>query len=169
MYEEHGKRLNFLGVVFQRTRFETELGKQVTAAMTSQMARLLGAQGAIFTRMTESGNNLMDVMLTVQACERKGIRAVFVTPEYSGNDGTEPPMAFATPEATGMVSTGSSQQAIRVERPDKVIGVEKGQGVQLLTGDPLLSPWGELVLEQGRYLFGWPDWFGYLNFTGREY
>src|SRR3970282_567567 len=47
LLREHGKRLNFLGVILQKTRFEAEFGKQVSAACTSQMARLFRADGAI--------------------------------------------------------------------------------------------------------------------------
>jgi len=71
LFREHGKRLDFLGVILQRTRFEAELGKQVTAACVSQMAKLMGADGVIITRTTASGANFEDAMMTLQACEKK--------------------------------------------------------------------------------------------------
>jgi len=140
LFREHGKRLNFLGVILQRTRFLTEFGKQVSAACTSQMAKLMGADGAIITRVTPSGNNFIDTMLTLLACERKGIKTVLVTPERGGTDGTDIPLVFDVPEATTMVSTGSIEREIELPKPEKVIGQEKGQPARLYVGDPPFDP-----------------------------
>ena len=131
LLREHGKRLNFLGVILQRTRFESDFGKQVTAACASQMARLLKADGAIITRIGPSGNNFIDVMLTVQACEKKGVRTVFMTPEWGGREGTELPLVFYVPEASAMVTTGSLDQMLTFPAPSKVIGVGDTQLVEL--------------------------------------
>ena len=60
LLREHGKRLNFLGVILQRTRFEAEHGKQVTANCAAQMAKLLEAEGVIITRTVMSGANLVE-------------------------------------------------------------------------------------------------------------
>jgi len=169
LYKEHGKQLNFLGVIVQRTRFETEFGKEVTAACTSQMARLLGADGAIFTRISTSGNNFMDVMLTVQACEKKGIKTVFLTPEWGGKDGTELPLVFYVPEATAMVSTGSFERDITLPAPAKVIGVGSIDLVQVFAGDKPFSPWNEFTSPTSFWFTGGVDWFGHLNLTCTQY
>ncbi len=168
LFRGHGKRLNFLGVIMQRTRFETEHGKQVTAACTSQMARLLGAEGAIVTRFLTSGNNFMDTMLTVQACERKGIRTVLMTPEWGGENGTELPLVFYAQEARGIVATGSFNRLIKMPAPTKVIGCKKGQLVSYNPQDAPYSPWSELSFEP-RYITGGIDWLGFLGQTCAEY
>jgi sarcosine reductase len=168
LLREHGKRLNFLGIILQRTRFETEHGKQVTAACASQMARSLGAEAAIITRTVPSGANLVDVMLTVQACEKKGIKTVLLTPEFGGSDGTEPPLVFFVPEANAMVSTGSTDRELQLPRPSKVIGVHKDQQIQLELADRPFSPWEELTLEEG-YIAGASDWWGNGHYTCTEY
>ncbi|MFQ5849671.1 MAG: glycine/sarcosine/betaine reductase component B subunit [Candidatus Binatia bacterium] len=169
LLRQHGKQLNFLGVILQRTRFETEFGKQVTAVCTSQMARLLGADGVVITRTVTSGNNFMDVMLTVQSCERKGIKTVFLTPEWGGKDGNELPLAFYVPEATAMVSTGSFERDVVVPAPTKVIGVGDTRLVEVYAGDKSFSPWGEIRLPSSFLMTGGVDWFGYLNLTCTEY
>jgi glycine reductase len=169
LFREHGKQLNFLGVILQRTRFEAEFGKHVTAACTSQMARLLGANGAILTRISTSGSNFIDVMLTVQACERKGVKTVFLTPEWGGKDGSELPLAFYVPEATAMVSTGSFERDIKLPAPAKVIGAGDCQLVQVFAGDKPFSPWSELTLPSSFLMTGGVDWFGTMNLTCAEY
>jgi glycine reductase len=170
LLREHGKRLNFLGVILQRTRFEWDLGKQITAAGTSQMARLLGADGAIITRTVTSGNNFIDTMLTVQACERKGIKTVFMTPEWGGKDGFELPLVFYVPEATAILSTGSFEHEIKLPAPTKVIGVE--DKTQLVTYQPLdqpYSPWDEFSPREWSRITNGIDWWGGMNLTCKTY
>lgn len=169
LLKKHGEELNFLGVILQRTRFETEFGKKVTAACASQMARLLKADGAILTRTVTSGNNFMDVMLTAQACERKGVKTVFMTPEWGGKDGTELPLAFYVPEATAMVSTGSFERDIKVSAPAKIVGAGDNQLVQLYPGDEPFSPWSEVIFPSASCITGGIDWFGVMNRTCTEY
>lgn len=168
LLREHGKRLNFLGVIVQRTRFEAEHGKLVTAAGTAQMARLLGADGAIITRTTASGANFVDVMLTVQACERKGIKTVLLTPEWGGKDGTELPLVFYVPEANAMVSSGSSDRESRLPAPAKVIGLGESKFTRLVMGDKPFSPWIELTIDDYS-ITGACDWWGRGYHTRKEY
>jgi len=170
LYREHGKRLNFLGVILQRTRFVTEFGKRVTAACTSQMARLLRADGAVITRTSPSGNNMEDVMLTVQACERKGVKTVYLGPEWGGKDGLELPLVFYVPEATAMVSTGSMDRPLKLPAPAKVIGVREGQLITIgAARSQPLSPWDKLRLDSPDNLCEGNDYFGVMNYTCRAY
>lgn len=168
LLREHGKRVNLLGVILQRTRFEAEHGKQVTALCAAQMAKLLKAEGAIVTRTVMSGANLVDVMLTVQACEQKGLKTVFLTPEWGGRDGTEPPFVFTVPEADAIVSTGSTDREYRLPVPKKLIGINKGELVQLYAGDQWLSPADELTLDD-TCLTGTTDWWGAGKYTRVQY
>ncbi|MBI4320517.1 MAG: hypothetical protein HY675_18665 [Chloroflexi bacterium] len=157
---EHGKRLNFLGVILQRTRFESEFGKQVTATCTSQMAKLLRADSVIITRSSPSGNNLMDVMLTVQACEEKCINTVFLTPEAGGLDGTGPALHFYVPGATAMVSTGNLNLEPRLPTPSRVIGCEKGRTLKPRAGAVPVDPWGDMRLDRWTEISEGVDWLG---------
>ena len=170
LYKEHGKRLNFLGVILQKTRFESEFGKQVLAASTSQLASLLRANGAIITRTEPSGNNMIDVMLTIQACERRGIKTVHVGPEWGGRDGTEVPLVFTLPEADAIVTTGSMDRVTKVPAPKKVIGLEKDQRtVTMHEGDEPIHPWNELILDNGGEIPQSIYYFGEMNYTCKGY
>ncbi|MBI4322107.1 MAG: hypothetical protein HY675_26750 [Chloroflexi bacterium] len=165
LLREHGKRLNFVGLILQRTRFESEFGKQATAACTAQLARLVGADNALITRTISSGNNLIDVMLTVQACERKGIKTVLMTPEEGGNDGFGPALKFYVPEAVAMVSTGNYNLDPQLPAPTKVIGCDHGQMVALRPGEVPFSPWGEVQFERCAEIAEAVDWFGFGHAT----
>lgn len=170
LLREHGKRLNFLGVILQKTFFETMLGKQISAANTSQIARLLRADGAIITRTVTSAGNFIDTMLTVQACERKEVKTVLMTPEWGGKDGDELSLVFYVPEATAMVSTGSYEHEIKLPSPTKVIGVEdKTELVAYGPADPPYSPWNEFAPKEWGRITGGIDWWGDMNLTCKTY
>jgi len=169
LYREHGKRLNFVGVVMESTDFPTQAGKQIQARSAGQTARLLGADDAIVTRINVSGNSFIEVMLTVQACVQNSIKTVLMVPEWGGVEGTDIPYVFYVPEATAMVSPGSHERRFELPTPDKVIGLNKGQLMEFYTGDKQFSPWDALKLEMRREITGGLDWFGGMNFTCREY
>ena len=168
LLRRHGKDLNFLGVILQKTRFEAEWCKRVGAECASQMARILEADGAIITRVVPSGNNFVDVMLTVQACEKKGVKVVLLTPEWGGREGTETPLVFYVPEATAMVTTGSKERETFLPAPEKVIGVREGESVELYAGEPF-SPWREGVPPAFSLIGGGVDWLGGMHRTCKQY
>jgi len=163
LLREHGKRVNFLGVILQKTRYEAEWCKHIGAECASQMARLLRADGIIITKISPSGNNTMDVMFTVEACEKKGLKVVFLTPEYGGSDGTEPAQCFYGTEDTVMVSTGSMDRGIRLPAPTKVIGCEKGEVVALFPQQPISS--SEPDLDRMSLISGGIDYLGLMCHT----
>ncbi len=183
LFREHGKSLNFLGVILQRTRFETQVGKQVTAARTSEMARFLKADGAVFTRISPSGNNFMDVMFTLQAYERKGIKTALITPEDQGSSsvlvdvkdrvvshpGVEYPLPFYVPEATAIVSTGDIGGKIKLPAPTKVLGCKRGELVTILPKEKPMDPWKEITARTRREITSGIDWFGCMNFVSVDY
>jgi glycine reductase len=117
LYRWHRKRLNFAGMIVERIRFETHHGKEVIAQNTMRMAKALHADAALVSWLG-SGNAFVDVMLTVQACERAGIKTVLVTYEYGGKDGVDSPLLYYVPEANAVVSTGSRDRWLELPPPD---------------------------------------------------
>jgi hypothetical protein len=167
LYGEHGRRLNFLGVIFQRTRFESEAGKEVTALVAGNMAKMLRADGAIVTRTVPSGNNFMDSMLTVRACERAGIKAVFVTPEYGGAAGDELPLVYSVPEADAIISTGSFERPLELPEPENLIGAMTEMGLQAdeVPGSPTAILDRAVTLDGRDYVIAGVDWWGGDSYT----
>jgi len=164
LFREHGKTLNFLGVILQRTRFEVEQCKYIGAEIASQMARLLGADGVVVTKTSPSGNNSMDLIFTLQAHEKKGMKTVFITPEYGGAEGKEQALWFYAPEADAIVSVGSLDRGHQVPKPAKVIGCEKGEIVEPYPAEPI-SPWEEQFLEHMTFFTGGIDYLGFMRHT----
>jgi sarcosine reductase len=108
LYDRHGKDLNFLGVVIGRGWQDTQFLKERQGWMMARVARLMGAQVAIVTADVSGtgGNNTIDFMQTIKACEQMGLRTVAVLQESGNPDGTDPTLVDYVPEADALVSVG---------------------------------------------------------------
>src|SRR5258705_2474003 len=100
----HGTRWDFAGIVLHRGHFYIYEDKQRVGLRIAESATLLGANGAVFT-LGGAGNNVTEVMLAIQECERRGIKTVLITWEHAGPDGSDYPLPFAVPEAVAILST----------------------------------------------------------------
>jgi glycine reductase len=103
LYRRHGKDWNFLGVISFRTEWTTQHEKELMANQAAKLAHHLGAQGALVT-WDAGGNEFIEVIRTVQACEQLGIKTVFMTTEDVAADGA-PTLLMPLPEADAIVST----------------------------------------------------------------
>jgi len=68
------------------------------------------------------GNNITEVMLAIQACERLGIKTVLLAWEHGGPQGADYPLPFAVPEAVAIVSTGSMDEPLHLPVMSRVSG-----------------------------------------------
>src|SRR5262249_41171100 len=103
LYRRHGQDWNCLGVILLRTEWTTQTEKQLMANQTAKLASMLGAQGAVVT-WDAGGNEFIEVMRSIQACERLGIKTVFLTSEDDATDGA-PTMLEPLPDADAIVNT----------------------------------------------------------------
>jgi glycine reductase complex component B subunit alpha and beta len=156
LYRRHGRDWSFVGVITLRTEWTTQAEKQLMANQTAKLASMLGAQGAVVT-WDAGGNEFIEVMRSIQACERLGIKTVFLTSEDDATDGA-PTMLEPLPEADAIVSTGFFKnttlgvpEAPPVERViglpykavagDRRTGIGRGNDRQVPTAGPLPPPW----------------------------
>ncbi|HXG52259.1 MAG TPA: glycine/sarcosine/betaine reductase component B subunit [candidate division Zixibacteria bacterium] len=156
---EHGRRLNFAGMILQRIRYETFHGKEVIAHNAAQLAAATGADGALVAWLG-SGNAFVDVMLTLRACERLGIRTVLVTYEYGGKDGIDSPLLFYLPEADATVSTGSRDRWLELDEAERVVGPYEEVRILSYPGAPVADARGRLTLDARDMIVGGVDNWG---------
>ena len=156
---EHGRRLDFAGVVLQRIRFESFREKEVAAQNAAQVARALGAEAALITWLG-SGNAFLEVMLTVRACEQKGIKTVLVTYEYGGRDGTDSPLLFYDDTADAVVSTGTRDRTLELPAAERVVGAYERLQVLNYPGAPVVSAFDPMSLDAADALLGATDLWG---------
>ncbi|HEX2229231.1 MAG TPA: glycine/sarcosine/betaine reductase component B subunit [Candidatus Binatia bacterium] len=168
LLREHGKRVDFVGVILERIQFDTFHGKEVIAHNTATLAKQLEAHGAIFA-WTGSGNAFVDVMLTIQACERRGICTTLITYEFGGKAGTDSPLLYYAPEALAVVSTGSRDRWLELPAPERVVGPYQQFSVLSYPGAPLADANGELTLDARDMIAGGVDNWGRENWRCELY
>jgi glycine reductase len=152
-------RLTFAGVILERIAFDTIHGKEVMAHNTAQLATQLGVDAVLVTWIG-SGNAFVEVMMTLRACERRGIKTTLVTYEYGGKDGIDSPLLYYTPEANAAVSTGSRDRWIVLPQAERVIGPYDEIKVLTYPGAPLTSARGPFTLDARDMIIGGVDNWG---------
>jgi glycine reductase len=165
---QHGKRFNFLGVILERIQFDTFLGKEVAAHSASQLAATLGADGALVAWIG-SGNAFVELMLTIRACERRGIKTVLVTYEFGGKDGVDSPLLYYLPEADAVVSSGSRDRWLDLPEPDRVVGPYKEFSILTYPGAPVVDAKSKITLDARDMLIGGVDNWGSQSWVCRAY
>lgn len=172
MYALDGIEYSFAGVIAVRTRWSSQNEKDITSLQAAKTAMMLGATGAIIT-YDAGGNDFMETIRIVEACENSGIDTVFATGEESPDSGG-PPLLEPLPAARAIVSLGqggglpgggsASPTETRSGLPavDRVIGQamivkDSSQRQQMVpTGGPLPGPrWSD------HYGFGQSSAFDY--------
>jgi glycine reductase complex component B subunit alpha and beta len=132
LYDRHGIDFDWLGCIVSRTRWGAAAEKELSAYQTVKLAQMLGAEAALVT-WNHGGNDLLEVMLTIQGLEKAGIKSVFLTiesdikvvrltPELAETGTNEPPLLFSVPEANAIVSTGTLAPETALPAVSRVVG-----------------------------------------------
>jgi len=169
LYHGHFRgKLNFAGVILEKISYDTHHGKEVIAHNTAQLAASLGADAALVT-WTGSGNAFVDVMLTIRACERLGIKTVLVTYEYGGKDGVDSPLLYYVPEADAVVSTGSRDRWLELPAAKRVMGPYEEIKILSYPGAPMTAAGGPSTLDARDMIAGGVDNWGRENWICKGY
>ncbi len=166
--EQAAGRLNFAGMIIERISYDTIHGKEVVALNTAELAAQVGADAALVTWLG-SGNAFVEVMLTIRACERRGIKTTLVTYEYGGKDGVDSPLLYYVPEADAVVSTGSRDRWIELPEAEKIVGPYEEIRVLSYPGAPATPARAALTLDARDMIIGGVDIWGGGNWTGKIY
>jgi glycine reductase complex component B subunit alpha and beta len=121
LYAEHGRSLDFAGIVLYRGHNYTQAEKQRAAVYAAKLARLLRADGVILTG-EGGGNSAIDMMLALQECERLGIKTTVISYELGGPEGKDFPLVDHVAEADAIVSAGSCDKSIPIPAMPQVLG-----------------------------------------------
>jgi glycine reductase len=168
LFRENNRRVNFAGVILERIRFETHHGKEVIAHNTAQMGNALRADGALVT-WVGGGNAFIDVMLTIQACEQRGIKTVLVGYESGVKSGVDAPLLYYVPEADAVVSTGNRNSPIELPEAERVAGAYEEIQILNYPGAPVVPARGPVKLDALDMIVGGADIWGMQSWTCRAY
>lgn len=166
LYKQHGKTINFLGVIMSNLNVSLEQKKR-SAIFVAQIAKSLGADGAIVTE-EGYGNPDADYIMCIAALEDVGVKTVGISNECTGRDGTSQPLVSLDEKANALVSTGNVSELIELPPMKTVIGELQSLGRDGLSGgwavDEKLGPSvredGSIIMENnamfcGDHIAGW--------------
>jgi len=166
LYEEHGKTLNFLGIIMSNLNVALDQ-KERAALFVAQMAKSLGADGAIVAE-EGYGNPDADFIACIVALEDAGVKTVGLTNECTGRDGKSQPLVTLDPKADAIVSCGDVSQLIELPPMETVLGELESLGRDGFAGgwagDEILGPSvredGSIIMENnsmfcGDQVVGW--------------
>lgn len=152
-------KLDFAGAILERISYETHQAKEVVAHSAARLAQSLGADAVLLTWLG-SGNAFVEMMLTIRACERLGIKAVLVTYEYGGKEGVDSPLLFYAAEADAVVSTGSRDRWIALPAAEKIVGPYENIRVLTYPGAPATPAAQAMTLDARDMIIGGVDNWG---------
>ncbi|MFD3158676.1 glycine/sarcosine/betaine reductase component B subunit [Haloimpatiens sp. FM7330] len=166
LYKEHGKTINFLGVIMSNLNVALEQ-KERAALFVAQMAKSLGADGAIVAE-EGYGNPDADFIACVVALEDAGVKTIGITNECTGRDGNSQPLVTLDEKANAIVSCGNVSELIELPPMETVIGELEALARDGLSGGwagdeilgPSVKPDGSIVMENnamfcGDQVIGW--------------
>ncbi|MGC4018209.1 MAG: glycine/sarcosine/betaine reductase component B subunit [Muricomes sp.] len=148
LYREHGRTINFLGVIMSNLNVALE-EKERAAQFVAQIANTLGADAAVVAE-EGYGNPDADFVGCIVALEDAGVKTVGVTNECTGRDGQSQPLVTLDVKCDAIVSCGNVSQLIELPPMETVLGE-----LQALARDGLSGGWasdeilGASVREDG--------------------
>jgi glycine reductase len=156
----HGRDWNFLGVLHQKTNWTSMPEKEVIAHRVGELARTLGADGAIVT-LDIRGARFVETILTCQALERAGVKTVFMATEETSEGGLAPPLLLSVPELVSVVSCGDGGVAGPFPAVERVLGARHTNP----------EDFAEHPGIKGGYGSGdtWDDYYGYDRYSGVDF
>ncbi|MCK4260804.1 MAG: glycine/sarcosine/betaine reductase component B subunit [Halanaerobiales bacterium] len=136
LYKEHGKTVNFLGVILSNLNVNLEQKKR-SALFVAKIARSLGVDGAILAE-EGYGNPDADFIECFVALEDVGVKTVGLTNECTGRDGASQPLVTLDEKANAIVSTGNVSALVELPPMETVIGE-----LEALARDGLSGGWAD--------------------------
>lgn len=153
LYKEHGKTINFLGVVLSTLGISLE-EKERAALFVAQISKSLGADSAVVA-VQAYGNPDVDFISCIVALEDAGIKTIGLTNECTGRDGTSQPLMTLDAKADAIVSCGEVSQLVELPPMETVLGELESLGRDGFAGGwgideklgPSLREDGSIIME----------------------
>lgn len=136
LYKEHGKTINFLGVIMSNLNVALEQ-KERAALYVAQIAKSLGADGAVVAE-EGYGNPDADFVGCLVALEDAGIKTVGISNECTGRDGKSQPLMTLDKKCDAIVSCGNVSELIELSPMETVLGE-----LEALARDGLSGGWAD--------------------------
>ncbi len=166
LYQEHGKTLNFLGIIMSNLNVALDQ-KERSALFVAQIAKSLGADAAIVAE-EGYGNPDADFTACLVALEDAGVKTIGLTNECTGRDGASQSLVSMNEKSDAIVSCGNVSELIELPACKTVLGELESLARDGLSGgwadDEILGPSvrkdGSIIMENnsmfcGDQIVGW--------------
>lgn len=166
LYSEHGKTVNFLGVIFSNLNVALEQ-KDRAALFVAKLANSIGADAAIVAE-EGYGNPDADFIACIVALEDAKVKTIGLTNECTGRDGASQPLVTLDVKANAIVSCGNVSEMVELPPMPVVIGELEALARDGMSGgwsnDVILGPSvrkdGSIIMENnamfsGDMVVGW--------------
>ena len=166
LYAEHGKTINFLGVIMSNLNVALEQ-KNRSALFVAQLAKSLGADGAIVAE-EGYGNPDADFVACIVALEDAGVKTVGITNECTGRDGQSQPLVTLDVKLDAIVTCGNVSELVELPAMETVLGELEALARDGMSGgwedDEIIGPSvradGSIIMENnamfcGDQVIGW--------------
>lgn len=118
-----GRDLTFAGLIICPEPVDQH-AKDHISAHAARLCASAGFDAAVVTK--EGGGNAdADASLKMDRLEDQGVAAVGIYAEFSGPDGTGPPLVFPPRRATAMVSTGNYDERLQLPAVERALGGDR--------------------------------------------
>jgi glycine reductase len=114
LYKEHGKTINFVGVIFYACDMADKF-KQTVKVAGGELASMLKLDGAVVSSFAGGSNYDIDFFYTLAELEDRGIKTAALTGEHNGK-------TMLDPKGDAIVSGGESGTIFEFPPMDLVIG-----------------------------------------------
>lgn len=128
LYEQHGKTINFVGVVVFMSP-AADIDKRQNAVMAAEIGELLQLDGAIVDQYCGGCNSDVDYIYTIAELEGRGIKTVGIATEHSGK-------VTVDAKADALVGCGDTGIIIELPAMEQVIG-----DIQTIIRDAYYGAW----------------------------
>ena len=166
LYKEHGKTLNFMGVVITNENVYLA-DKERSSNWTAKFCKYLGFDGAIVSQ-EGFGNPDTDLIMNCKKIEAEGVKTVIVTDEYAGRDGSSQSLADADKAADAVVTGGNANAVIVLPPMKRIIGMLDYVDVVAGGFDGSLRPDGSIEAEI-QIITGATNELGFNRLTARMF
>lgn len=158
LYRRHGTDLDFVGVVLYSFG-DSVRTKERISSYAANLATFLRADGVVMNYIG-GGHPIVDVMLTCQKLEQRGIKTTLLLPEMAVNPEDSGHVHYVR-EANAIVSTGNYEQIVDLPPVSKTLG-----GTAILQDD---RPAAGALKVPLRYILGSTHVMGGTPLRGRGY
>ncbi|MGN0839054.1 MAG: glycine/sarcosine/betaine reductase component B subunit [Pyramidobacter sp.] len=153
LYAEHGKTINFLGVVMSTLNVKMD-EKVRCVKMAGQICQSLGVDAAVVVE-EGYGNPDVDYTAMMVELERLGIKTIGLSDECTGRDGASQPLVSMNPVTDALVTTGNVSQMYEFPKME-VIGELEALARDGNSGgwEGCIHPDGSFVMENNGLFCG---------------